>query len=148
MLPEKKLRWDVGVVIVDGRPHAQWVMTRSKQHPMSPELLRGIDLVAVLDAAVQHMARRQGLHSDLSAVFSELDQTGDEDGFARLLDREDDVVSPTHARQRRRKVTPELLSRVLEILRDGGHPRRRGRVRLLGTERPPADSQGKEGTTQ
>ncbi len=120
VLPEKGLRWDVGVAMVDGRPHAQWVMTRSKQRPMSPELLREIDLVAVLDAAVQHMARRQAHGSDVSVAFSELDQAEGEEGFARLLDREDDSRAPARAARRRRNVTPELLSRVLELYEKGG----------------------------
>ena len=92
VLPGKGLRWDVGVTIVDGRPHAQWVMTRSKQKPMSAELLHEIDLVAVLESAVQHMARGQAHGSDMSVAFSELDQAGAEGDSARLLGREDDFA--------------------------------------------------------
>ena len=118
VLPEKGLRWDVGVAMVDGRPHAQWVMTRSKQRPMSPELLREIDLVAVLDAAVQYEAGRQAHGSEVSVASSELDQAEGEGGFARLLDR-DDSRAPRPAR-RRRNVTPELLTRVLELYEKSG----------------------------
>ncbi len=87
---------------------------------MSPELLREIDLVAVLDAAVQHEARRQALGSEVSVASNELDQAEGGEGFARLLDGEDDLRARPRPARRRRNVTPELLSRVLELYEKSG----------------------------
>ena len=146
VLPEKGLRWDVGVAMVDGRPHAQWVMTRSKPHAMSPELLQEVDLVAVLEAAVRHMARRQARGGEVAVAFSELD-SGGEGGFARLARSGRRHPGSGPACPAPEKCDPRVVVPRPRGLREGWHPRCHGRACLFGTERPPADCAGTERTT-
>ena len=119
VLLEKGLRWVIRVVMIDGRPHAREVLTRSTK-PMPAETLRSIDLVAVLDAAVQHMAWTQAFGDEVAVAIGEISQPGGEEHFIKLLDAEDDFLKPARAARRRNTVTPEHLSHVLELYEKGG----------------------------